>query len=911
MQDKETAPLLIQTKLNRPPLPVNMVHRPRLTKWLKRHQRQPLTLISAPAGYGKSTLISCWLEAVDRPAAWVSLDEHDNEFGSFLAYFMAAIQTIYPDAAPETQTFLTVTPKPPVAAIAHTLINELDQIEAPFILVLDDYHLIENGEIHDLISELLLHPPRNFHLVLGTRMDPPLPLVTLRASGMMTEVRIADLRFNREESQSLIEQMLESPVDRAVLIELQEQSEGWVTGLRLATLAMRHRVQRDASQLKLSPSNRYVSEYLFDEILDRQAATISNCLLKTSILERFCADLCERICFSEEKRAGHGYVQSGFSGAIFLEWLEASNLFVIPLDDQHEYYRYHHLFQDFLQQQLKHRFSPEEVAMLHAVAGRWFADNGAIEEALYHLLAARDHAAAIQLVAEQRYNLLNTIQWPRLERWLSLFPSQIVESSAELWMQKTELVYQRGQWAELPCHLQHMADLLEQVSDQATADRLAGEACGLRSLVAMLQTDMAGAISLARQALEVVPPAFWIMRVLARIILAMSLLMSGDEKGGFQTLYSAFEEEKVYDKRFKGTLLQGTCYLYWFTADLQGMAQAAKQAIALCQEASQHQILRISNYHLGCVRYQQNDLSAAADLFSSLTAHPYQNYGSEYTSSVCGLGLTYQAQGKDAEARQLIEGAVAFLLETGNMTQLPMVWALQAEIELRHGHLGAASQWADKIDPVPPFTPIWEFLAPHLTLVKVWLAQNTPASYEKAGQLLARLNDYLAETHNTRFLIDTLALQALLADVNGDQAAALYLLESSLKLAQPSGFIRVFLDLGQQVAALLSRMKPDPRLSAYKAQILAAFPAQQSQNEAQITNKPSAIDNLVEPLTNRELQVLKLLREHLTNKEIAAQLVISPGTVKGHTIRIYQKLNVKGRYQAVEKAITLGILASR
>jgi ATP/maltotriose-dependent transcriptional regulator MalT len=297
---------------------------------------------------------------------------------------------------------------------------------------------------------------------------------------------------------------------------------------------------------------------------------------------------------------------------------------------------------------------------------------------------------------------LNTIQWPRLERWLSLFPPQIVESSAELWMQKTELVYQRGQWAELPEHLGHLADLLEQVADQATVDRLAGEACGLRSLVAMLQTDLAGAIALARQALEVVPPAFWIMRVLARIVLAMSLLMTGDENGGFQALYRAFEEEKVDHKRFKGTLLQGTCYLHWVTADLQGMAQAAKQAIALCQEADQHQILRIANYHLGCVRYQQNDLPAAGDLFGTLAAHPYQNYGAEYTSSVCGLGLTYQAQGKETEARQLIEEAIAFLLETGNLTQLPTVQALQAEIALRQGNLSAASQWADKLDPVPP-----------------------------------------------------------------------------------------------------------------------------------------------------------------------------------------------------------------
>ena len=793
------------------------------------------------------------------------------------------------------------------------MINELDQFDAPFILVLDDYHLIDNGEIHELIGELLLHPPHNFHLVLGARMDPTLPLVTLRAKGMMVEVRIADLRFNREESQSLIEQILEAPVDRAMLIELQEQSEGWVTGLRLAALALIRRVERDALQVNLSPSNRYVSEYLVAEILEKQAAPWADCLLKTSILERFCVELCEDICYQVDSRSGNGstgssIAKSDLSGRLFIKWLQASNLFVIPLDDEGRWFRYHHLFQDFLQQQLKRRLRPEEVCQLHAAAGRWFADNEFVEEGLYHLLAAGDHTAAIQLIAEQRYNLMNTTQWPRLERWLSLFPPQVVESSAELWMIKTWMVYQRGQWVELPGCLQNIADLLGQESDQDAANRLAGEISALRSLIAYHRTDAEGTISLARKALEEIPSEFWIARVFARLYLAGSLLMAGDENSAFHALYGAFEEEKVQNKRFKVTLLTVACYIHWLITDLQAMVQAAKQAISLCQETGHHQILRMANYHLGCARYQQNDLAAAEDLFASVTDRPYENYGTAYTHSVCGLGMTYQAQGRDTEAKQIIERGIAFYLETGNTTQLPIIRALQAEVALRQGNLSAASQWAEKLDPVPPLTPVWGFFAPHLTLVKVWLAQDTPASRDKATVLLRQIQEYLENTHNTRFLIDALALKALSADAAGDPSTALEALDNALRLAQPGGLIRPFVDLGDPMRDLLARVWSVGESGDYVGKILSAFPSPQAGGASMSALMEEG--QILEALTTRELEVLELLAERLSNKEIAAQLVISAGTVKGHTIRIYDKLGVGDRRQAVEKAVALGILPS-
>jgi LuxR family maltose regulon positive regulatory protein len=556
------------------------------------------------------------------------------------------------------------------------------------------------------------------------------------------------------------------------------------------------------------------------------------------------------------------------------------------------------------------RFTPDEIAALHTAAGRWFAQNDWIEEALHHFVLVGEITAAIDLIAQHRYRLMNEARWSVLDNWLNLFSDPIVEQSPELWMLKTWLGYHQGRWNELSAMIQRFETILADQPDPQQTGRLAGEIHAVRSAFLFFSGDLEDSVSQARLALNRIPPELWTVRNLARLHLSAGLLMLGDESASLRALYEAFELEQIQTERFKAHILMLVCQIYWVAADLQSMHQTAEQALSLCQELEFQQILGHTQRLNGYVQYQCGNLSAAEEFFGRVVARPYQNFGGCYANCVCGLSMTYQAQGKEVEARQVVEQAIAFLLQAGNTTQLPLIRALQAEIALQQGDLPAASLWAEKHDLLLPVVPLHRFWEPYLTLAKIWLAQNTRASQERAGELLTRLHIYLTETHNTRFLIDTLALQALLADANGDQEAALNLLESSLKIAQPGGFIRVFVDLGPQMAVLLSRMKTDPRWSEYIAQILAVFPAQHLTGE-QITERPSASHHLEEPLTHRELQILKLLREHLTNKEIAAQLVISPGTVKGHTIRIYRKLDVKGRHQAVEKAVTLGILDSR
>ena len=440
---------------------------------------------------------------------------------------------------------------------------------------------------------------------------------------------------------------------------------------------------------------------------------------------------------------------------------------------------------NFLQQELVRRLSPEEIGELHAAAGSWCAQKNLIEEALNHLLVASDTAAAIKLVAQQRYRMMNASRWPRLERWLNLFSPELIDNSAELWMLKIWLVYHRGLWSEIPGLLDQLAAIMAQNPDRETANNLAGEISTLHSLIAYHAGDVEGTISMARQALELLPGEFWIARVLARTYLGISLLLSGDASGGYHAIYDTFQEEKVQNKRFKATLLMTACYFHWISADLQSTAQAARQSIEICPETDYQSILGYGKYNLGRVHYQQNELAEAEELFASVVARPYQNFGECYTSSACGLVMTHQAQGREAKAREVSEATIAFLLETGNTTQLPVALTLQAELDLMQGRLPASSQWAEKFDNVPPMVLMTGFIAPNLTLIKIWLAQYTSTSQDKAAKLLSQLGEYLMGIHHNRILIETLALQAMLDDATGDQPAALASLEKALRLAQP------------------------------------------------------------------------------------------------------------------------------
>jgi LuxR family maltose regulon positive regulatory protein len=495
-----------------------------------------------------------------------------------------------------------------------------------------------------------------------------------------------------------------------------------------------------------------------------------------------------------------------------------------------------------------------------------------------------------------------------LDQYLRQFSPYILDQHPELLMLRAWLIYHRGRWLELPVVLQRIEAALDQTSlPLEEAGHLLGEINALRSLQYYHAVDPERALAHAQQALVMTPPEAWAARILARLHMAAVLQMRGDANQAYAALYSGFEEEETQSDAFKAVLLLTVCLVHWVVADLQGMEQAANQCIRLSQQSGALQILNYGYYNLGRVRYQQDDLAAAEELFTPSVQQPYLNYGDCYSYGVCGLALTLQALGRPEEAQAVIESAMAFMLETGNTTFMPVVQALQAEIALRQGQVATASQWATHLDPIPPLTPIWGVFSPHLTLARVWLAQDTPASREQAASLLADIRRFTKSTHNTRFLIEALALQALVLHTEDDEPAALAVLQEAVTLAEPGGFIRLFVDLGSGLVPLLSQLRQQDLAPEYITQILVAL-------EATDVGKPTAAKlsvrplPLIEPLTPRESEVLALLGQHLTNQEIAEQLVVSPSTVKTHTLNIYRKLEVHGRKEAVARARELDIL---
>ena len=516
-------------------------------------------------------------------------------------------------------------------------------------------------------------------------------------------------------------------------------------------------------------------------VLAQQPAEVQAFALSTSILDRFCAPLFEAVTG----------LPAGRNREI-LESIAQANPFVAPLDGAEGWYRYHSLFRDLLRHELGQQRSPAEVAGLHARAGAWFAARGEVDQALDHLLAAGDAPAAIALVARQRTDLLNRAQWTRLQQYLDRFSPQAVERSPQLLALRMWLLYHRSMFAQLPAALQAVEAALARTAcppadivGPQESEPLLGEVSAVRAIGSYRAADAERTLAHARDALAKVPRELWSVRLMVRVYLAGARLLEGDVQGAYEAVYAGFRNEGDGSNSFKATLLTTACNVHWLTADLPGLARAAEQVLALSQDPHSPEFCAWGHYHLGRACYQRGDLVAAEEHFAAVAGQPYLSYGQCYVDSACGLAQARQALGRPEEARAAIEAAVALLLEMGNTTQLPIALACQAELALRQGQAAAAGPWAARQDPAPPLWPTYQFFSPHLTLIKVWLAQDTPGSRARALELLDRARAFWESTHNSRFLIETLALQALLCDRGGDRPAALEALERALEDLTP------------------------------------------------------------------------------------------------------------------------------
>jgi len=912
----ETFPI-IQTKLYRPPLQADFIPRPQLLEQLDGWQQRPLTLVSASAGYGKSTLVSSWLESLDHPTAWLSLDEHDNNLELFLAYFLASVQTSFPDSVDETFALLGGAELPPLHILGNSLTNELDQLTQRLVLVLDDYHVISDPRIDELLSEMLKHPPRPLHLVVATRTDPLINLNQLRALGQVTEIRTQQLRFSVLDTIELLEQLLRTEVDKEAASLLEERTEGWVTGIRLAALSMHHRDNAQKMLRRLATEQRYVWDYLISEVLFALKPDIQDFLIKTAILDRFCASLCDAI-LGDGDAASMTLPETHAAGSQeILEALQQENLFIIPLDGQRRWFRYHHLFQQLLLVELNKRYSADEIAVFHLKASAWYNQTGLVDEALQHALEAGDDFTAAQVLEENARTLLDEDRWHVLERWMARLPDSVIRQRPRLLIAKAWVRFHQFALQSIPPLLKLAESILE---DDVTAQPLWGEVdffWGHRWYWLGQSTRSLDALN---RALEKIPKAHHLARGETEVFWSLASQMSGQKEEAIQSLNRWLYDEQEPHPGRQTKLLGTPTFIYMLSGEFHEAAPLAQQLHEMATRHNNRYIRAWTSYIHGHIHFYWNDLDNAARHFDKAVSDRYILHTAGALDSLVGLVLTFQALGQPDSA----EAAASLLLEFAKEKNYPAAVTIarscQARLSLMQGDLESAVRWLEMADLAPdPGVMFFWLEVPHITQCRILVAQGSEASLQEAGEKLAVYEKINTTQNNTHQLIDILLLQSLVYQKQSQSEKALATVARAITLAEPGGLIRPFLDLGPEMAELLVRLSQTGVALAYVGRILAAFPDEMKDEKAlqvadgadssiaATTVAQGTSASLVEPLTPRELDVLALLAQGLTNKEIAQRLVISHGTVRQHAYNLYQKLQVNTRQQAVMKAVDLGI----
>jgi LuxR family maltose regulon positive regulatory protein len=909
--------ILLQTKLHRPLIPRGLIDRPRLFEQLNGTIDYPLTLICAAAGYGKTTLVCSWLEYIAAgrsgklssiPSAWLSLDEEESDFSLFLRYFIAALGTIFSEACEETLKLLQASRQPPQAVIYTTLCNDLDRLPGEVILVMDDYQFIRGKEVHDLFGELVRHWPKPLHLVLISRIDPPLPLARLRAKRKILEIRTQDLRFSEQETATYLDQAQFFHLNEHTLDLVNERFEGWPAGLHLAALSLRSIGSQETVQLALSSEDANITGYLFDEVLSHQFPAIHSFLLRTSILDRFCASLCDAVI---------GNIDSTWTVRACLNWIEHSELFLSPLDIRREWYRYHHLFQELLQQRLSTEISPDQVNNLHRRASDWFEEHGLLDEALHHAQAAGDYSLAARQMSAGLRDVINREDRPTLERWLRMLPEEMIQRQPQLLMIKV--------WAlQFSWRLDLQAQVLKQIEDLLNADEgalLPAEDLELlRAQILLLKAQQAYmgnqpilAIDLCKQALALLPLSWKFGRGAAMLFLGFSMQASGQAQTAERLLLNEYESYGDKADTYALLVLDSLCFIYLHTGQLEQTRQIAQVLVQGSTQSGIAFMKNLGNWYLGRVCYQINELEAAKQYFTQIVENRYLVQVTTYRDAVAGLALIFQILGQSSESWQMVESVSQYDLEQRGSEEI-RTRSLRARLLLMQEDLERASRWIDTLTDPPLNQPLIWLEEPQVTRVRILLARGNDADLRLATEILDTLEEIADRTFNTLYKIEILSLRALLLETQGNTSQADAVLEQAVELGKPGGFIRVFVDMGKPMRTILHRLVSQGYLVETINCILAAFP-EDGRNRIGGVNldKPAArtspeISPMVEYLTRRELEVLTLLRGPSSIKEIAQKLNISYSTAKEYTINIYSKLEVNRRWDAVARAEELNIL---
>jgi LuxR family maltose regulon positive regulatory protein len=900
---------LVVVKLFPPPLRPNLVSRPHLVERLKAGLRGKLTLISAPAGFGKTTLVSELVEGIDRKVAWLSLDEEDGEPTRFLTYLVSALRTTTANIG-EGALRLLHSPQPsPPEAILTVLLNEVTALQDHFVLVLDDYHVIDASSIDHALTYLVEHLPPQMHLVIVTREDPHLPLARLRGRGQMTELRAADLRFTASEAAAFLIQVMGLAISEADVARLEDRTEGWIAGLQLAALSLQGRQDMHGFIQTFAGDHRYIVDYLVEEVLRRQPESVRSFLLETSIVDRLSGPLCDAVTGQEE-------------GTAILSALERGNFFIIPLDDKRRWYRYHHLFAEVLYAHLMEE-QPDQISTLHRRASAWYAERGEAGNAIRHALAAEDFARAADLIEMELPEMRRSRQDATLLGWLKALPDSLIHYRPVLIVGYAYALLSAGELEAAETRLleaEHWLDETSDLSRHARVEsaemvvvnpeefrRLPGAIAIYRAASSQVSGDVSGTVTHARRALDLLPLDDHLVRGAAAALLGLASWASGD----LETAHRTYAEgmARVQSSGNLSDAISGTVAL----ADIRLAQGRLREAMRTYERGLQlaidqgGQVLRgTADLYVGMseLHREQNNLDAAAqDLLQSKDLGERTGLPQNWSRWYVAHARIWEAHGDLDRALDLLHEAERRYVSDFSPNIRPVA-ALVTRVWLEKGRMGEALGWVREqgLSVSDDLSYRREF--DHITLTRVLLAlyesERQDRSWLEAMGLLERLLQAAQDGERIGSVLEILVLQALAHQIHGDIPAALEPLSRALSLAEPEGYVRKFVDEGPSMARLLEVAVKHGNTPHSARRLLTAF--------GSASDSSPVTQALIEPLSKRELQVLRLLRTDLDGPDMAHELVVSLNTVRTHIKNIYSKLGVSNRRAAIRRAEELGLL---
>lgn len=910
----------LRTKTRIPPRQVRSVRRPRLINELMMGLERKLILVSAPPGYGKTTLLGEWIAALEQQPVhgkkwnigWLSLDEDDRDPVRFWKYVIMALQETSPELGKESQELLSDPMSGASLRLAAlpALLNELDLDAKPHLLILDDYHLA-NTEFVDGTLELFLDKmPANIHLVITSRSDPLLPLSKYRARDQLLEIRAEDLRFTREEATAFLNNIMNLKLDSEEVAALEQRTEGWAAGLQLAALSIQGRQDREAFITAFTGSHRYVMSYLVEEVLDRQPDTIRSFLLQTCLLDRFCAPLCEKLLATS---SGQSQAEQVNTVQDMLEHLERINLFLVPLDDERYWFRYHHLFADVLRRKSKTALPKSQVNLFYQRASEWFEEEGFIHEAVHYALESSDGQHAFSLIERYGDYMIGQSEVSTLLHWYIRVPVEETYS-------RPKLAFLFGWALVLAQRLEEAEQLLEKVLQRLPPDvteEIHGEVSALRAYLAYFRGDIHQSLQFSKQALLQIPEDQHGIRSAVALILGGVSLHEHD----FVTAESALESvitlsEQGGNNYVKVVAISNLGFMKLNQGKLSESYRFFEQGIHFVEQENRP-VQAIGSCYIGrgIIEYEQNQVEQAIETLRTgikqlQRVFDFQALAIGYAT----LAKCFQTQANSQEALQTLEEGGSWLQknEGDRRESSRQVIAEKAMLWLRQGKLELAHHWLEHVrkDSVPPN------LFEQIAKVRVLLALANPSKQldPRSGELLAeagRFLDQLASQTETLGwsggLIEYSIFRALYYSAIHNRQAAIQHLSGALELAAPEGFLRMFTDEGEPMGELLEtaiESGMEPKLQEYARVLLGHI---QSEQHVQTDEKQAVAPASHLPLSEREVEVLRLLAAGYSNTEIADRLFLSRGTVKRHLFNIYQKLGVHSRTQALSKAKELGL----